>query len=149
MEQREGVADNLAAAMIDIAEKVSGTINITKKQNGIMISIFMPYAEKPKRKTVTKPYDERDVLIARHLSNVINTTNPGVKIPFRESSWAQDIHLLRKDYSDEQIISVVKHTYMNEEDTFWRNKVLSARKFREKFATIAAQMSNPKKSSWV
>lgn len=149
MEQKGEVADTFSQAILDLAEQVEGTISITKKTNGVMISIFMPYTEKPKRRTLpAKQFESVDMQFAQGLHTIIKATNPRIQIKYSGEQWAHEFYQLRQHYEPQYIQDVIHHVYMNKEDNFWVNKILSARKFREKFETVAAQMSN-KRKGWV
>ena len=134
----------------ELLEKLNGTVSIQQKTNGVQITIFMPFTEKPKREkqnTVVK-YTARDQYIANVLYEVITKANPEIHVKWHKSNWANEIRLLRKSYDDAFIEKVIVHIYQGK-DTFWRSRILSAAKLRQKFETVAAQMTGDKnKKGW-
>lgn len=69
-----------------------------------------------------------------------------LKNPDTFGRWARDIDLaMRIDGRTEaDLINVIEWCHLSPDGAFWRGNVLSGRKLREKYDTIAAQMARPK-----
>lgn len=124
---------------------LKGNIKITRQKAGVTISIFMPFAEQVAK--VVKPKDpptNNGLLAADGLYRAIKHANPEIKIE-KTVTWAYDMDRLLKDYDMQFIGKVVKYVYYNDDNTFWRDKILSAASLRRKFKTVAAQANSATK----
>lgn len=119
---------------------LEGTLTIEKKQNGVMLHVFMPFSEKPKKvKTKEITVSLQGTQLAVSLYDIIQNANPSIVMPRMTDSWGVEMDKLLKKYDLEVITTTVQFAFNNEKDDFWKHRILSAKKFREKFETIAAQ----------
>lgn len=87
--------------------------------------------------------------VAERLGAAIGSHMPEcreLKNPDTFGRWARDIDLaMRIDgRAEADLIKVIEWCHLSPDGAFWRGNVLSGRKLREKYDTIAAQMARPK-----
>ena len=129
---------------------INGTLKIERKTNGVMIHIFMPFTNKPKKSKALVKFEDRDMRFAEGFYQLIHRANPGVRINWKSSQWAAEFAKLRKDYSEDQIAQVVNFIYKSGRGEFWRPNILSASKLRKKFNTLLAQSQGQERGkSWL
>lgn len=99
---------------------------------------------KPAKLIVSKSFTQWDFQAARYLDATLQQNIKGFKprLDKELEVWADEFRKLRLlDGRDEETIGeVLKWTVR---DVFWRTRVMSGSKFREKYEMLLGQMQNP------
>lgn len=129
--------------------KDEATISVTSK--GTWIKVFVPFEVKPEKKKELQvvEYSAEAVGTAQVLAMYIDNANPQLKPRVVDAKWHKDMQFLLNSYDGDTIAAVMRFTYRNDRDTFWRGRILSAAKFRKQFETLLGQLGTAKQKGWI
>lgn len=124
-------------------ENDSNAMAMPSQNNGKESKVNKSKVNKKKSKSKTPAYadDDRNLLLSADLFRRIKTNNPETRQPDLQK-WANDIRLMheRDGRSYEKIARMIERC---QTDDFWQANILSAKKLREKYDTMAAQFNRP------
>ncbi|WP_125607939.1 hypothetical protein [Lapidilactobacillus bayanensis] len=102
-------------------------------------------SKSPKRKKRVYADDSVELTLADKLFKRIKENNPETREPNLQN-WADDIRLMieRDNRKANKIENMIDRC---QEDSFWSGVILSAKKLREKYDTMAAQFNRPAKQA--